>query len=131
MIADEDALNARFASGMDADALQISVDNQITSDSLNKTKLYCHWSIEAGDSQLATFDGKDITLGVAMLKVVAPSQTYTDAAWKVRDQFFALFRGWRSDDGCVRVYKFGQNAIPVDVGYQAVYRIYWESLRKR
>lgn len=127
---DIDALNARFASGMDADALQVLVENQPKQD-IDETRIYCRWVIEPGDSQCVQtgLQKSYIQLGVATLQIIVPQGTYMDDGYAVRTHFTDLFRGWRSADKALTVYQI-KNETPRRDGYAEINcRIMWESLR--
>jgi hypothetical protein len=126
---DEDALNARFAAGMDEAAIQVLVDNQ-PDEKVDKSRIYTRWTIQAGDSEKVQSDDLMKQLGVAYFQIIAPLETWTDDANELRDKFLALFRNWRSDDRCLQVYKLSLETPPNKEAYQINCKVFWRSHRK-
>ncbi len=96
---DIDALNNRFFDNMDAEAIQLTVENQPDED-LDDTKLWTKWIINPGLSTSVSM-GRDFEVmqwGTATLQIFIPKGLYTGTGNDLRDQFNKLFRGWRSAD---------------------------------
>ncbi len=96
---DIDALNDRFFDNMDAEAIQLTVENQPDED-LDDTKLWTKWVINPGLSTSVSM-GRDFDVmqwGTATLQIFIPKGLYTGPGNDLRDQFNKLFRGWRSAD---------------------------------
>lgn len=96
---DLEALNDRFFDNMDAEAIQLLVENQ-PDEEIDETQVWTRWVINPGLSQ-STSLGRDFLVtqyGTATLQIFVPKGLYTGPGNDVRDQFNALFRGWRSPD---------------------------------
>jgi hypothetical protein len=96
---DIDALNDRFFDNMDVEDIQLTVENQPDED-LDDTKLWTKWIINPGLSTSVSL-GRDFLVtqyGTATLQIFIPKGLYTGPGNDLRDQFNALFRGWRSAD---------------------------------
>ena len=96
---DIDALNDRFFDNMDAEAIQLLVENQPDED-LDDTQVWTRWVINPGLSVTKSI-GRDFMVtqyGTAALQIFIPKGLYTGPGNDVRDQFNELFRGWRSAD---------------------------------
>lgn len=96
---DIDALNARFFDNMDAEAIQLLVENQ-PDENLNDNALWSKWIINPGLSTQTSL-GRDFLVtqyGTATLQIFVPKGLYTGPGNDLREQFNTLFRGWRSAD---------------------------------
>lgn len=96
---DIDALNDRFFDNMDAEAIQLLVENQSDED-INDTQVWTKWIINPGLSVTKSI-GRDFLVfqyGTATLQIFIPKGLYTGPGNDIRDQFNTLFRGWRSAD---------------------------------
>lgn len=96
---DIDALNDRFFDNMDAEAIQLLVENQPDED-LDDTQVWTRWVINPGLSVTNSI-GRDFMVtqyGTATLQIFIPKGLYTGPGNDVREQFNELFRGWRSAD---------------------------------
>ncbi len=96
---DIQALNDRFFDNMDAEAIQLLVENQ-PDEELDDSRLWAKWIINPGMSETRSL-GKDFAVtqyGMATLQIFIPKGQYTGPGDDLRDQFNKLFRGWRSAD---------------------------------
>jgi hypothetical protein len=101
---DIQALNDRFFDNMDAEDIQLTVENQPDQD-LDDTKLWTKWIINPGLSTSVSM-GRDFLVtqyGTATLQIFVPKGLYTGPGIDLREQFNTLFRGWRSADRKLRV----------------------------
>lgn len=126
---DEAALNARFSDNIDIEANQVLVENQ-PDESVDQTRIYSRWQIDAGASELVQSNNTHHQLGTATLQIIAPKESWTDDADALRDQFLNLFRRWRSEDGALRVYKLDVRKPKQDDCYQINCVVFWESYRR-
>lgn len=96
---DIDALNAHFFDNMDAEALQLVVENQPDED-LDGNALWSKWIINPGLSTSRSLGENFLVTqyGTATLQIFIPKGQYTGPGNDLRDQFNDLFRGWRSPD---------------------------------
>lgn len=140
MNADETALNDHFLVGMgmmlDGDTDNPSPPFTLLSENqaeaaVDASGIYARWTIEPGASTTVQSDGLQLQLGVAYFQVVAPkgSLELADEARGLRDQFFTLFRRWRSDDRKLEVYQTASSVTPDKDAYVIKATIYWRSLR--
>lgn len=96
---DIQALNDRFFDNMDAEAIQLLVENQ-PDEELDDNRLWAKWIINPGLSETTTV-GLNPTItqyGMATLQIFIPKGQYTGPGDDLREQFNRLFRGWRSAD---------------------------------
>ena len=126
---DEDALNARFAAGMDVEALQVCVDNQ-PDEQIDRSRIFCFWSVNGGPTGKVQSDNLYQTEGTATLRISAPAETWSDGANAIRDQFFSLFRGWRSEDRALKVIQTFPTKPPFKDRYVVDCHLVWGSWRR-
>lgn len=132
---DKAALNDRLFDNMDAEAIQLLVENQPDED-LDDTQLWTRWIINPGLSTDRTI-GKDVMVtqyGTATLQIFVPKGLYTGPGDDVREQFTKLFRGWRSPDKALRVYNMKADSSTYKRGDAEFHlinaMIYWRSNRR-
>ena len=126
---DIDALNDRFFDNMDAEAIQLLVENQ-PDEELDETLPWVRWTITPGDSKLTAISPALFTsLGTATLQIFVPKGKGTGAAIDIKEVFENAFREWRSTDKRLRIYKMSstkgtdKNALQVNV------TVFYESRR--
>jgi len=93
------ALTNRLMDNMDVEAIQLLVENQ-PDQAIDETRVWTRWIVNPGISKPVT-TGLDPIIrqeGTATLQIFIPKGLYTGPGNDVRDQFNALFRGWRSAD---------------------------------
>ncbi len=93
------ALNDRFFDNIDAEAIQLLVENQ-PDEELDDNRLWAKWIINPGMSETRSL-GEDFAVtqyGMATLQIFIPKGQYTGPGDDLREQFNKLFRGWRSAD---------------------------------
>jgi len=92
------ALNNRLFDNIDTEELQLLVENQ-PDEVIDNTRVWTRWIIYPGMSdESAIGSNRVVQYGTATLQIFVPKGLYTGPGNEVRDQFNALFRGWRSDD---------------------------------
>lgn len=100
---DLQALNDRLFDNMDAEEIQLLVENQPDED-IDETALWSRWIINPGVSNTSSIGGDRIVqFGTATLQIFVPKGHYTGPGEDLRDQFNRLFRGWRSPDNKLSV----------------------------
>jgi hypothetical protein len=97
---DIQALTDRLFDNMDVEELQLLVENQPDED-IDDTQVWTRWIINPGLSEETALGAnyRVVQYGTATLQILVPKGLYTGPGDDVRDQFNALFRGWRTDDG--------------------------------
>lgn len=137
---DIDALNAKFwstplsytvANGTThtLPARQVLVENQ-PDENVDEKKPWVRWTLNPGDSQQTGISPAIYTsLGTATLQVFVPKGRGTGEAQDIKEVFETAFRGWRSDDQRLRIYKMSSTKGPDKDYHQVNVTIFYESRR--
>jgi hypothetical protein len=93
------ALTNRLMDNMDVEAIQLLVENQ-PDQATDETRVWTRWIVNPGASETHALGPDPIykQSGTATLQIFVPKGLYTGPGNDIRDQFNALFRGWRSAD---------------------------------
>ncbi len=129
------ALTNRLMDNMDAEAIQLLVENQPDQD-IDDTRVWTRWIVNPNFDETYTLGANPIykQTGTATLQIFVPKGLYTGPGNDIRDQFNALFRGWRSADKKLVVDNLKSASSTYKRGDQEFHlinaMIFWHSLRK-
>ncbi|UYY77495.1 phage tail terminator-like protein [Sphingomonas sp. R1] len=129
------ALTNRLMDNMDAEAIQLLVENQ-PDQAIDETKVWTRWIVNPNFDETYTLGPNPIykQRGTATLQIFIPKGLYTGPGNDIRDQFNALFRGWRSADKKVVVENLKSTSSTYKRGDQEFHLInataFWHSNRK-
>jgi len=129
------ALTNRLMDNMDAEAIQLLVENQ-PDQAIDETKVWTRWIVNPGASETHALGANPTytQYGTATLQIFTPKGLYTGPGNDIRDQFNALFRGWRSADKKLAVDNLKSTSSTYKRGEQEFHLInamvFWHSNRK-
>ena len=129
------AIRNRFLDQWDRDAVLTVFENagdQFGPADPDEKEPFVRFSINPGSQAFAMGTGIYSQIGRVWLQVFIPANDGIAAGYALADQFTAIFRDWRSDDGCVRTSDAMVTQIPggEDGYYQINISVKWESLRR-
>lgn len=128
---DTAALRERFVEEWDADRTVTTYANGDPVDP-DEAEPFVRFAISPGNRAL-TYGGEIYSqLGRVWLQIFVPKGEGDALAYELADDFTSIFRGWRSDDGCLRMGDVDVMSIPSgeNGNYQVNVSIQWESMRR-
>lgn len=127
---DFEALRARFATEWD-DPVPTYFANEEAGDP-DESEPYVRFSVIPGNAAPYMISGVTSQLGRVWLQIFMPKNRGTVEAYDLADRFVGIFKGWRSDDGCLRIYESDTSPQPSGENgmYQVNVSIRYEALRR-